>query len=169
MLQFTTAVRSSRRLVVPRGCRLRLLLLYHHHHPLPHSNVCYKHFSTVPVPSSPRPQSELTTSLLDLQMAAKIEGEESQIVTIELKKGETLRAESGSMIYMTEGKKRREREKKKEINSLSLYIDSCVCVRSMFSQTSFFFLFYIIITMTIKFTPLHSLLRTSKVLKWIQI
>jgi uncharacterized protein (TIGR00266 family) len=42
---------------------------------------------------------------VDLQASAKIEGEESQIATITLKPGQTLRAESGSMIYMTEGVK----------------------------------------------------------------
>jgi uncharacterized protein (TIGR00266 family) len=40
---------------------------------------------------------------VDLQASAKIEGEESQIATITLKPGQTIRAESGSMIYMTEG------------------------------------------------------------------
>jgi uncharacterized protein (TIGR00266 family) len=40
---------------------------------------------------------------VDLRASAKIEGEESQIATITLKPGQTLRAESGSMIYMTEG------------------------------------------------------------------
>lgn len=43
------------------------------------------------------------SSFVDLQASAKIEGEESQIATITLKPGQTIRAESGSMIYMTEG------------------------------------------------------------------
>lgn len=41
--------------------------------------------------------------LIDFQVAAKIEGDESHIATVELRPGETLRAESGSMLYMTEG------------------------------------------------------------------
>ena len=57
-------------------------------------------FSTVP---APRPEAQLSAQRIDLQVAAKIEGEESQIVTVELRKGEKIRAESGSMIYMTEG------------------------------------------------------------------
>jgi len=50
---------------------------------------------------APRPESSL--ALLDLQASAKIEGEESQIATVSLKPGQVLRAESGSMIYMTPG------------------------------------------------------------------
>ena len=37
--------------------------------------------------------------IIDFQIAAKIEGEESQIATIDLMPGETLRAESGSMLF----------------------------------------------------------------------
>jgi hypothetical protein len=59
-----------------------------------------RYLSTVP---APRPEAPLSTQRIDLQVAAKIEGEESQIVTVELRKGEKLRAESASMIYMTEG------------------------------------------------------------------
>jgi Mitochondrial biogenesis AIM24 len=40
---------------------------------------------------------------IDFDIAAKIEGEESHIATIELLPGETLRAESGAMLYMTDG------------------------------------------------------------------
>lgn len=53
----------------------------------------------------PEPLSESAVAgvALDLQTSAKIEGEESQIATITLRPGQTLRAESGSMIFMTEG------------------------------------------------------------------
>jgi Mitochondrial biogenesis AIM24 len=40
---------------------------------------------------------------IDFDIAAKIDGEESHIATIELLPGETLRAESGAMLYMTDG------------------------------------------------------------------
>ena len=48
------------------------------------------------VPSAP-------FSLIDFTAAAKIEGDESHVATIVLHPGETLRAESGSMVFMTEG------------------------------------------------------------------
>ena len=47
--------------------------------------------------------NNLPATCIDFNAASKIEGEESHIVTITLRPGETLRAESGSMIYMTEG------------------------------------------------------------------
>jgi len=47
--------------------------------------------------------NKLPTKLIDFQVASKIEGEESHIVTVELRPGEMLRAESGAMVYMTEG------------------------------------------------------------------
>ncbi|GAX24882.1 hypothetical protein FisN_2Lh154 [Fistulifera solaris] len=40
---------------------------------------------------------------IDFDLAAKIEGNESQIVTIELRPNQVLRAESGAMMYLTEG------------------------------------------------------------------
>jgi Mitochondrial biogenesis AIM24 len=40
---------------------------------------------------------------IDFDVAAKIEGNESQIVTITLQPGQVLRAESGAMMYMTDG------------------------------------------------------------------
>ena len=47
--------------------------------------------------------SNLPTKYIDFTAASKIEGEESHIATITLHPGEILRAESGSMIFMTEG------------------------------------------------------------------
>lgn len=73
---------------------------------LPRCTSDIRYFSTVP---APRPEAEISTQRIDLQVSAKIEGDESQIVTIELRKGEKLRAESGSMIYMTEGTNERGR------------------------------------------------------------
>lgn len=40
---------------------------------------------------------------IDFDIAATIEGNESQIVIIQLRKGQVLRAESGAMMYMTDG------------------------------------------------------------------
>ena len=40
---------------------------------------------------------------IDLAASAKIEGEESQVAKVKLRPGEVLRAESGAMLYMTEG------------------------------------------------------------------
>lgn len=40
---------------------------------------------------------------IDFDVAAKIEGHESQIVTVTLEPGQVLRAESGAMMYMTDG------------------------------------------------------------------
>ena len=40
---------------------------------------------------------------IDFDVHSKIEGNESQIVTIELEPGQVLRAESGAMMYMTNG------------------------------------------------------------------
>jgi hypothetical protein len=47
--------------------------------------------------------SNLPSLPIDFDIAAKIEGQESHIATIELLPGETLRAESGAMLYMTDG------------------------------------------------------------------
>ena len=40
---------------------------------------------------------------IDFDVASKVEGSESQIVTIDLAPGQILRAESGAMMYMTQG------------------------------------------------------------------
>ena len=57
--------------------------------------------SSVPAPTTT--EDRTPTTMMDLSVSAKIEGEESQIVTVQLKPGEALRAESASMLYMTEG------------------------------------------------------------------
>jgi uncharacterized protein (AIM24 family) len=56
-----------------------------------------RHLSNVPLVAT---QSYLP---VDFTTNAKIEGEESQIATIRLAPGERIRAESGSMLYMTQG------------------------------------------------------------------
>ncbi|KAG7365172.1 TIGR00266 family protein [Nitzschia inconspicua] len=48
-------------------------------------------------------ESTLPSKLIDFSVSAKIEGEESQIAIVKLLPGETLRAESGAMLYMTKG------------------------------------------------------------------
>lgn len=53
--------------------------------------------------SSLAPRPESSVALLDLQSSSKIEGEESQIATVTLQPGQVLRAESGAMLFMTEG------------------------------------------------------------------
>jgi Mitochondrial biogenesis AIM24 len=45
----------------------------------------------------------LPAKLIDFQVASKIEGEESHIAMVELRPGETLRAEAGAMLFMTHG------------------------------------------------------------------
>jgi len=40
---------------------------------------------------------------IDFDVASKVEGNESQIVTIDLEPGQVLRAESGAMLYMSQG------------------------------------------------------------------
>lgn len=40
---------------------------------------------------------------IDFDIASKIEGNESQILTVELNNNEVLRAESGAMMFMSEG------------------------------------------------------------------
>lgn len=40
---------------------------------------------------------------IDFDIAAKVEGNESQIVTVALEPGQVLRAESGAMMYLTDG------------------------------------------------------------------
>lgn len=54
----------------------------------------------------PNPQDDgenLPSKPIDFAIAAKIEGEESHVATIDLRPGERLRAESGAMLFMTKG------------------------------------------------------------------
>lgn len=52
---------------------------------------------------APVDNEHLPAKLIDFQVSSKIEGEESHIATVELRPGETLRAEAGAMLFMTEG------------------------------------------------------------------
>jgi hypothetical protein len=54
------------------------------------------------LPTHTTNSNNVPTKYIDFTMASKIEGEESHIATIHVHPGETLRTESGSMIYMTE-------------------------------------------------------------------
>ena len=53
--------------------------------------------------TTPDGSSSVPTHPIDFDVASKIEGNESQIVTINLEPGQILRAESGAMMYMTDG------------------------------------------------------------------
>ena len=55
------------------------------------------------VATTPDGSSSVPTHPIDFDVASKIEGNESQIVTINLEPGQILRAESGAMMYMTDG------------------------------------------------------------------
>jgi len=55
------------------------------------------------VANSASESGTLPTHPIDFDVASKIEGNESQIVTVELEPGQILRAESGAMMYMTDG------------------------------------------------------------------
>ncbi|CAB9503132.1 Pfam:DUF124 [Seminavis robusta] len=60
--------------------------------------------STTNQPVESRTSSDGVVGLpIDFDIAAKIEGNESQIATIALEPGQVLRAESGAMMYMTQG------------------------------------------------------------------
>jgi len=52
------------------------------------------------VQTTPKPASSYLP--VDFETSSRIEGEESQVVTVDLRPGECVRAESGAMIYMTE-------------------------------------------------------------------
>jgi len=49
----------------------------------------------------PLPPAGSISALVDLQTSAKIEGDETQVATITLQPGQSIRAESGSMVFMT--------------------------------------------------------------------
>jgi len=68
-----------------------------------HSSVA--HFSSESqVPAETKTSSDGVVGIpIDFDIASKIEGNESQIATIVLQPGQVLRAESGAMMYMTEG------------------------------------------------------------------
>ena len=61
---------------------------------------------TMPPASSevaPIAEENLPAKLIDFQVSAKIEGEESHVAMVNLGPGETLRAEAGAMLFMEHG------------------------------------------------------------------
>jgi hypothetical protein len=65
------------------------------------NHVSHRSHSSLPVSQNSNIPS--TSSRIDFTAAAKIEGDESHVATIVLQPGEILRAESGAMVFMTEG------------------------------------------------------------------
>lgn len=69
-----------------------------------------RHFSSI-VGNNNNDDSAITTTSsdgvvgvpIDFDVASRVEGRESQIVTIQLNPGQVLRAESGAMLYMSDG------------------------------------------------------------------
>lgn len=58
-------------------------------------------YSSIPGKELVAPISNHAVALVDLQSSAKIEGQETQVATITLQPGQTIRAEAGSMVFMT--------------------------------------------------------------------
>lgn len=48
-------------------------------------------------------QQQALIKPIDFDVASKIEGQETQIVTVELEPNQVLRAETGALLYMTDG------------------------------------------------------------------
>ncbi|KAL3781911.1 hypothetical protein HJC23_004096 [Cyclotella cryptica] len=68
------------------------------------SSITQRTFSSLPAANANLPQHakyELTP--IDFTTSSTISGEESQILEVKLQEGQMLRAESGAMLYMTEG------------------------------------------------------------------
>eukprot|EP00339_Tiarina_fusa_P009971 CAMPEP_0117077800 /NCGR_PEP_ID=MMETSP0472-20121206/54837_1 /TAXON_ID=693140 ORGANISM="Tiarina fusus, Strain LIS" /NCGR_SAMPLE_ID=MMETSP0472 /ASSEMBLY_ACC=CAM_ASM_000603 /LENGTH=476 /DNA_ID=CAMNT_0004804245 /DNA_START=103 /DNA_END=1533 /DNA_ORIENTATION=- len=59
--------------------------------------------SSSPSSSLYNDSNNLPSKMIDFSISAKIEGEESQVAMVQLRPGETLRAESGAMLFMTHG------------------------------------------------------------------
>lgn len=53
--------------------------------------------------TKPQSTNELATRNVDFDSSAAISGNESQILTVKIEPGEMIRAESGAMLYMTQG------------------------------------------------------------------
>mmetsp|Transcript_39199 Transcript_39199/g.57848 ORF Transcript_39199/g.57848 Transcript_39199/m.57848 type:complete len:345 (+) Transcript_39199:114-1148(+) len=109
-----SVVRSSGRLISRRGSISRTQSSYlrsstssSHLTSIP---CIYRAQSTTTSSSSIQPRQDALTSSdgvvgvpIDFDTSSSIEGKESQIVTIRLEKDQVLRAESGAMMYMTDG------------------------------------------------------------------
>ncbi|CAB9511650.1 Pfam:DUF124 [Seminavis robusta] len=104
-------IRSSVGLLLRRSSR-RSLQRRLHRSKEPAAIVAKQYFSSDDKPKPPSVTSSelapisgdnLPAKLIDFQASSKIEGEESHIATVHLAPGETLRAESGAMLFMTQG------------------------------------------------------------------
>lgn len=77
--------------------------------PLRHDNTGVRPYSSKSDLATTTPAHALTSSdgvtavPIDFDVAARVEGQESQIVTVDLEPGQVLRAESGAMLFMTAG------------------------------------------------------------------
>lgn len=102
-------LQSSRRTTVAGRARQRVVLSST---TPPHSSSACRCFSSTDLSTTKTPTSspDARTSKdgvvgrpIDFDVSAKIEGNESQILSVTLEPGQVLRAESGAMMYMTEG------------------------------------------------------------------
>lgn len=99
------AVRTTVQRGIGANTRRRII---QHKKRIPLTQVPYRSLSSNPPNSSssvPATTSENNPPAkpIDFHVAAKIQGEESQIATVTLRPGETLRAEAGAMLFMTQG------------------------------------------------------------------
>ncbi|KAL3935239.1 MAG: hypothetical protein SGBAC_009202 [Bacillariaceae sp.] len=104
---------GSARMIIQRGVGANARRQILRHKKIPMTQVPYikRSLSSTPPPSSSSSSVPATTpekdnlpaTPIDFHVAAKIDGEESQIATITLRPGETLRAEAGAMLFMTQG------------------------------------------------------------------
>jgi uncharacterized protein (TIGR00266 family) len=67
-----------------------------------HDNTTIRRLLSSSLATTPD-HNNLPAKLIDFSISAKIEGEESQVAMVQLQPGETLRAESGAMLFMTHG------------------------------------------------------------------
>lgn len=109
------AIRSTRAaLSALRTSRFQPITHSRRPRPSPLHNVATRSLASSPnslptsapsgVPAEGRTSSDGVVGIpIDFDVAGKIEGAESQIVTVALEPGQVLRAESGAMMYMTDG------------------------------------------------------------------
>eukprot|EP00586_Coscinodiscus_wailesii_P012617 CAMPEP_0172514360 /NCGR_PEP_ID=MMETSP1066-20121228/259577_1 /TAXON_ID=671091 /ORGANISM="Coscinodiscus wailesii, Strain CCMP2513" /LENGTH=199 /DNA_ID=CAMNT_0013294995 /DNA_START=121 /DNA_END=717 /DNA_ORIENTATION=+ len=70
---------------------------------LPPSIIKYRAFSTTDIVGTTTSSDGKQAVPINFDIASRVEGKESQIVTVELSPSQILRAESGAMLYMTSG------------------------------------------------------------------
>ncbi len=71
--------------------------------PFPFASTLPRYLSTETTSLAKVSQDGVVGHPIDFDINSKVEGNESQIVTITLEPGQVLRAESGAMMYMTQG------------------------------------------------------------------